>query len=113
MLQRSKMPSYDQAIGSIIAGKYRVVGTLGQGGMGSVYEAINDAVGKRVAIKLLDASLADHPEFARRFELEAKAAALIDHPGMVDVLDMGQTERWRTPRRRCCSRPPRQPRRRS
>ncbi|MDP1920585.1 MAG: protein kinase [Myxococcales bacterium] len=86
------MPSYDQAIGSIIAGKYRVVGTLGQGGMGSVYEAINDAVGKRVAIKLLDASLADHPEFARRFELEAKAAALIDHPGIVDVLDMGQTD---------------------
>jgi eukaryotic-like serine/threonine-protein kinase len=92
MLQRSKMPSYDQAIGSIIAGKYRVVGTLGQGGMGSVYEAINDAIGKRVAIKLLDASLADHPEFARRFELEAKAAALIDHPGIVDVLDSGQTD---------------------
>ncbi len=86
------MPSYDQAIGAVIAGKYRIVGTLGQGGMGSVYDAINDAIGRRVALKLLNASLVEHPEFARRFELEARAAALIDHPGIVDVIDMGQTD---------------------
>jgi serine/threonine-protein kinase len=84
------MASYDRSLGDLIAGKYRIVGTLGQGGMGSVYEAVNDAVGKRVAVKLLNANLADNPEFGRRFELEARAAALINHPGIVDVLDFGR-----------------------
>ncbi|MDX2010166.1 MAG: serine/threonine-protein kinase [Myxococcaceae bacterium] len=79
-------------IGSIIAGKYRLVGMLGQGGMGSVYDAVNDAVGRRVAIKFLDPALIENPEFARRFELEARAAAVIGHPGIVDVLDMGRTD---------------------
>jgi serine/threonine-protein kinase len=84
------MAAYDRSLGELIAGKYRIVGTLGQGGMGSVYEAVNDAVGKRVAVKLLNANLADNPEFGRRFELEARAAALINHPGIVDVLDFGR-----------------------
>ncbi|MCU0696372.1 MAG: tetratricopeptide repeat-containing serine/threonine protein kinase [Myxococcaceae bacterium] len=79
-------------IGSIIAGKYRLIGMLGQGGMGSVYDAVNDAVGRRVAIKFLDPALIEHPEFARRFELEARAAAVIGHPDIVDVLDMGRTD---------------------
>src|SRR5689334_22101881 len=86
------MSKWSHAIGSVIAGKYRIIGTLGQGGMGSVYEAVNDAVGKRVALKLLNADLADHPEFGRRFELEARAAALINHPGIVDVLDFGRAD---------------------
>jgi serine/threonine-protein kinase len=84
------MAAYDRSLGDLIAGKYRIVGTLGQGGMGSVYEAVNDAVGKRVAVKLLNANLADNPEFGRRFELEARAAALLNHPGIVDVLDFGR-----------------------
>jgi eukaryotic-like serine/threonine-protein kinase len=86
------MAHYDLSNGAVIASKYRVTGTLGQGGMGSVYEAVNDAIGRRVAIKLLDAKLANHPEFAKRFELEARASAMIDHPGIVDVLDYGRTE---------------------
>ena len=86
------MAHYDLANGSVILGKYRITGTLGQGGMGSVYEAVNDSIGRRVALKLLDAKLANHPEFAKRFELEARASAMIDHPGIVDVLDYGRTE---------------------
>ena len=76
----------------VISGKYRVTGALGKGGMGKVYEAVNDAIGRKVALKLIDPSLHDSPEFMKRFELEAKAAALINHPGIVDVLDMGTTE---------------------
>ena len=86
------MTTWSHQPGEVIAGKYRVIGTLGQGGMGSVYEAVNDAVGRRVAIKLLNANLAEHPEYGKRFEMEARAAGLINHPGIVDVLDYGRTE---------------------
>jgi serine/threonine-protein kinase len=60
--------------------------------MGSVYHAVNDSIGRRVAIKLLDPRLANQSEFMRRFQMEARAAAVIGHPGIVDVLDMGQTD---------------------
>lgn len=75
--------------GDVISDKYRVLGALGRGGMGTVLEAVHLGTSRRVAIKLLDPNLAAQPEFARRFEFEAKAAALINHPGIVDVLDTG------------------------
>ncbi|MFT3709418.1 MAG: serine/threonine-protein kinase [Archangium sp.] len=77
--------------GTRIADKYQLVRPIGRGGMGEVWEAVNEGVGKRVAIKLLEPTLAREPEFMRRFELEAQAAALIDHPDIVDVLDTGTT----------------------
>ncbi len=78
--------------GTVIAGKYELEGLLGEGGMGAVYQATNLAIGRRVAIKILNASMADREDVKRRFELEARAAAVISHPGIVDVLDMGQTD---------------------
>jgi serine/threonine-protein kinase len=78
--------------GTRIAQKYQLVRPIGRGGMGEVWEAVNEGVGKRVAIKLLEPTLAREPEFMRRFELEAQAAAMIDHPDIVDVLDTGTTE---------------------
>ncbi|MHB8876411.1 MAG: serine/threonine-protein kinase [Myxococcaceae bacterium] len=78
--------------GTLIAGKYRVAGLLGQGGMGSVYQAVNADIGRKVALKLLDPRLANLQEFMHRFQMEARAAAMIGHPGIVDVLDMGKTE---------------------
>lgn len=78
--------------GTLIAGKYQLEGLLGQGGMGAVYQATNLAIARRVAIKVLHASLLDRDDVRRRFELEARAAAVINHPGIVDVLDMGETE---------------------
>ena len=82
----------DLARGTLLGGKYKVEGMLGQGGMGSVYQAVNSTIGRTVAIKLLDAKLADNADFIHRFQMEAKAAALIGHPGIVDVLDMGETD---------------------
>lgn len=86
------MASKSLVPGTVLAGKYRIVALLGHGGMGSVYEAINDNVGRRVALKVIDQSLLGNPEFLKRFELEAKAAALISHPGLVDVYDRGHTD---------------------
>ncbi len=77
--------------GTTFAGKYLIDGVLGKGGMGAVYSATNQAIGRRVAIKVLVADLSDREDVKRRFELEARAAAVINHPGIVDVLDMGET----------------------
>ncbi len=77
--------------GTTFAGKYLIDGVLGKGGMGAVYSATNQSIGRRVAIKVLVADLADREDVKERFALEAKAAGLINHPGIVDVLDMGET----------------------
>lgn len=78
--------------GTVVGGKYRIEGVLGTGGMGSVYQATNASIGRRVAIKLLDAKLARQTDFLHRFQMEAKASAMIGHPNIVDVLDMGEMD---------------------
>jgi len=85
-------PSTHLPAGTVIADKYELEGLLGEGGMGAVYQATNLAIGRRVAIKILNAAVADREDVRRRFELEARAAAVISHPGIVDVLDMGHSE---------------------
>jgi eukaryotic-like serine/threonine-protein kinase len=86
----SKAPQFPA--GTLLGGKYRVDGLLGEGGMGAVFLATNTAIGRKVAIKVLVTEVAERADIQRRFELEAQAAAVIDHPGIVDVLDMGSTD---------------------
>jgi serine/threonine protein kinase len=69
-------------------GPYRIAALLGEGGMGRVYEAAADD-GDAVALKLIRPELAADPAFLRRFEREARAAATVDHPHVVKVLDLG------------------------
>ncbi len=69
---------------------YRILRKLGEGGMGAVYEAFNEAIDRRVAIKVLHDSFSSQPDIARRFLNEARAANLIGHPGIVSVSDVGQ-----------------------
>src|SRR6476660_8562170 len=75
--------------GQIIDAKYRVVRHIGEGGMGTVYEGENVRIGRRVAIKVLHDHVASRPEFAARFEREARAAARIGSRHICDVLDLG------------------------
>ena len=70
-------------------GPYRVVRILGRGGMGVVIEAIHQAIGRRVAVKVLHTELASNAEYAQRFLNEACAANSINHPSIVDIYDMG------------------------
>ncbi|HHW94045.1 MAG TPA: Stk1 family PASTA domain-containing Ser/Thr kinase [Clostridiaceae bacterium] len=77
------------AAGTIVAERYCVVRTLGQGGMATVYLADDLATRERVAVKVMHADLANDPEFVRRFATEARAAASLDHPNIVRVLDYG------------------------
>ncbi|HEX2572491.1 MAG TPA: serine/threonine-protein kinase [Polyangia bacterium] len=76
----------------IIDGRYRLLQPLGQGGMGTVYEAEHVFTHRHVAVKILHAQLAANPEVVRRFLHEARSAARIVHPHCVDILDMGQAQ---------------------
>jgi eukaryotic-like serine/threonine-protein kinase len=77
--------------GEVVAGKYRIEKLLGRGGMGAVYEAVNLDTEREVALKVLHAEFASRPDVYERFRLEARAAARINHPGVVEVLDFGST----------------------
>jgi serine/threonine-protein kinase len=77
----------DDLIGRHIGG-YRIAARIGKGGMGAVYVGIHPTLGKRVAVKVLLAELAGSEELRRRFFEEARAAAALDHPGVVEILDL-------------------------
>lgn len=81
--------------GDIIAGRYRIERLLGQGGMGSVYEALQLSLQRRVALKLLVDENLEHPAHAARFEREAVALARLTDPHTVRLFDFGTDERRR------------------
>lgn len=80
-------------IGEILDGKYRLVELLGEGGMGAVFLAVHQQIGKQVAIKFLHSDDEENARTVARFQREAMAAAAIGHPGIVDVYDMGTSEK--------------------
>ncbi len=75
--------------GDVVDGKYLLVRAIAKGGMGSVWEAKNQLTERRVAIKFMLPELVEAPATVERFFREAKASARIDHPCIVDVLDLG------------------------
>ena len=78
-------------VGDVIDGKYELVRLIGEGGMGSVWEAWHVRIrSKRAAVKVLHSDLATNPELIARFEREAEAAAAIGHDGIIDVYDLGR-----------------------
>lgn len=74
----------------VIGGHYRVLRTIGKGGMGTVYEAENTWTQRRVAVKVMRPEVARDGELASRFMQEARATSRLAHPNIIDVLDMGQ-----------------------
>jgi serine/threonine protein kinase len=72
-----------------LLGKYRIVGRLGSGGMGAVYEAVHVDIGKSVALKTLNPSLAADERSRARFLREAAASSRLEHPAVVNVTDFG------------------------
>jgi eukaryotic-like serine/threonine-protein kinase len=76
-----------------VIGRYRLVGLLGKGGMGRVYEAEDVELGRRIAIKLVRVDLGDRDRMLRRFRREQVITARLEHPSIVPVYDSGATER--------------------
>src|SRR5512137_2314912 len=70
-------------------GPYRIVAPLGAGGMGEVYRAHDERLGRDVAVKLLPGAVADDPERLARFEREARALAALSHPNILAIFDFG------------------------
>ncbi len=75
-----------------IAGRYRIEGRLGVGGMSTVHLAFDQRLERYVAVKLLAEHLADDSTFVSRFRREALAAARLVHPNIVQVFDFGLDE---------------------
>src|SRR5499433_1914655 len=73
-------------------GPYEVLGQIGAGGMGEVYRASDPRLGREVAIKVLPASFSQDADRLRRFEQEARAAGVLNHPNITAVYDIGAHE---------------------
>jgi len=76
--------------GTLVADRYRILELLGEGAMGAVYRAQHVKVPRPLAVKVLHAEVCGDPEIAARFEREAIASAVIDHPNVVPAIDFGQ-----------------------
>jgi serine/threonine protein kinase len=88
-------PSGELHPGSIIDGRYRIVGKLAAGGMGEVYKAEHIELGKSFAIKVMLPALSNDPEFVTRFKREAIASSRIGQQNIVDISDFGRTAEGR------------------
>jgi hypothetical protein len=82
------MPQRDE----ILAGKYRLIERIGEGGMGTVWRARNEVLECDVAIKVLNKTLVDDATAGARFRQEARAAAQIRHPNICAALDLGEQD---------------------
>lgn len=80
-------PSQDPRVGLILDSKYKLLESLGQGGMGSIFRAQRLHIGDEVAVKLLHHDLVREKQALERFRREARAAAMIRHPNVVSIHD--------------------------
>ena len=72
-----------------LVGHYRVLERIGAGGMGEVFRARDERLGRDVALKLIRPASSDNPDHLRRFEQEARAAAALNHPNILAIYDVG------------------------
>ncbi|WP_199516066.1 Stk1 family PASTA domain-containing Ser/Thr kinase [Nucisporomicrobium flavum] len=82
----------DTLIGTTIDGRYRITGRVARGGMATVYTAVDDRLGRTVALKIIHPSQATNVHFVDRFTDEAKTIARLTHPNVVAVYDQGRHE---------------------
>src|SRR5438270_13748209 len=72
-----------------LVGHYRVLEKIGAGGMGEVFRARDERLGRDVALKLIRPASSDNPDHLRRFEQAARAAAALNHPNILAIYDVG------------------------
>jgi serine/threonine-protein kinase len=76
-------------VGQVLAGRYRLVELLGQGGMATIFRGHDVQLGRDVAVKVLRSEYGRDPAFVARFRQEAQSAAALSHPNVVNVFDYG------------------------
>ncbi len=87
-----KQPERPELVGKIVLDRYRVQAVLGKGAMGTVYRGSHQKLARSVAIKVLHPHLVHDPKMLARFRREAHVAARLQHPNLISVLDIGETE---------------------
>ena len=75
--------------GQLIDNRYELIRIIANGGMGTIYEGLDTRLDRKVAVKIMHPHLAQDEEFISRFIREAKAAASLSHPNIVNVMDQG------------------------
>jgi tRNA A-37 threonylcarbamoyl transferase component Bud32 len=85
-------PVPDPRIGTLLKGRYMIEAALGEGGMAIVYRARNTLVERPVAVKVMNPHLAKDVGLKERFRREAKNAAAVAHPNIIDIYDYGETD---------------------
>ena len=75
---------------AVLGDRYRLGERIAGGGMGSVYRAVDESLGRQVAVKVLRRELAAEPAYLERFRREARASAALSHPGVAGVYDYGE-----------------------
>lgn len=86
------MSTVDPWIGQVLAGRYRIHQAIGKGGMGTVYAATQEALGRDVAVKMIRTDLGHNDEAIERFKREAQVIARLTNPNIVVIHDFGSTE---------------------
>jgi len=95
-LSTSEPSSYSEEgrfpAGTVLAKRYRIIGLIGQGGMGEVYRASDLKLGQPVALKFLPQATAKNPQLLARFHAEVRIARQVSHPNVCRVYDIGEVD---------------------
>ena len=83
---------FNSIIGETL-GRYKILSLLGSGGMGQVYRARDETLGRNVAVKVLPAAFTQDADRVRRFEQEARAASSLNHPNIITIYEIGHVDR--------------------
>ena len=78
--------------GTLLAGRYEIVGRIGAGGMSNVYKAKDQKLNRFVAVKVLKPEFSADATFVKKFRVEAQSAAGLSHPNIVNVYDVGEED---------------------
>ena len=78
--------------GELIDNRYKIIKSIGEGGMANVYLAVDTILNRNVAVKVLRGDLADDEKFVRRFQREALSASKLSHPNIVEMYDVGEDD---------------------
>lgn len=90
LLSGTPLVGHDPLLGRVLGGKYELVAAIGSGATGFVYRARQLALHRDVAVKVLQPNCVTRSEVVGRFRLEARAVSMLNHPGIVTVLDWGE-----------------------
>lgn len=94
--EEAKKGTLTEIVGTVLNDRYTVTRKIGQGGMGAVYEATHNLIGKRVALKVLLDKHAQNDQVVARLKQEARLASSIGHQNIIDITDFGTTASGRT-----------------